>query len=182
MTDSSTVGFLPPENWPRPLFGHRSEGFLWRAVNLTPEPNSDRTIAGLTLLFAATILMMRWVFGLPNWDATINQVYSLIMWFAMLLMVGTMLLAVRRLANPDRTPTGGVLALVRFIHAPNFLGMRFGLVELETMFMDGRVSQTGMYPALSVLAMIVLVRRFFMRPWGRRDPKGPSSQIAVRPI
>ena len=132
-------------------------------MNLRTTINTDRTLAGVTALFVATILVMRWFFGLPSWDSNIALVYSLLTWVATLLIVGTVALGVLRLMSTDRTLTGSLLALAALVHAPLFMGMRFGLVDIETMTTFGRISQAVMYPTLGVLAVVVLVRSVFRK-------------------
>jgi hypothetical protein len=132
-------------------------------MNFRTTINTDRTLAGVTALFVATILVMRWFFGLPSWDSNIALVYSFLTWVATLLVVATVVLGVLRLMSTDRTLTGSLLALAALVHAPLFMGMRFGLVDIETMTTFGRISQAVMYPTLGVLAVVVLVRSVFRK-------------------
>ena len=149
-------------------------------MHLRSKIDTDRTLAGVTVLFLATVLVMRWFFGLPSWDSGIALVYSVLTWLATLLVAGTVVLAVLRLASPDRTLSGGLLALAAIVHAPLFLGMRFGLVDLETMRTVGRLSQNVVYPVLGVLAVIVLVRPLFRQEQPEATVRQPEHSLGSR--
>lgn len=115
--------------------------------------NSDRLLAVFALLFVGSWLLMVQVVG--AWTA---DTYSALIWVANVLVFGMVAIALLRLYSSDTTILGGTLAILAILHAPLFLGMSLGLVDLPTMQTFDVISRSTMYPLLGILGVGVLLR------------------------
>lgn len=126
--------------------------------------NSDGPLAVFALMFVGSWLLMAQVAG--TWTA---EAYSALIWVANVLVFGTVAIALIRLYSSTTTILGGTLAILAILHAPLFLGMSMGLVDLPTMQTFDAVSRAIVYPLLGLLGLLVLLRPLF-----------PSKQLSLR--
>jgi hypothetical protein len=129
------------------------------------DESTDLVLAGTALAFAAIMLVVRWLFEIPTWTREIFFGWELLVWTATALVVAMIGLALLHLTSPDRTTTGSLLAIVALVHAPVHVVLLFGLVDLETMELLSRIAGWGLYPLLTLLAAVVM-----LRPVVRRRP------------
>lgn len=132
-------------------------------MRLQSQLNSDRALAGVTIGFFLVVLGMRALFGVARWTREVFTTWAILGWIAAILVGAMAVLAVTRLASPDRTIPGSILAVVVLAYVPLHAAMWFGLVDVDTMFQVGRIAQRGFHPVLAVLGVAVLLWSLFRR-------------------
>ena len=121
--------------------------------------NSDRLLAFLAVAFVGVMLLLQLVFGALRGGNPTS--YWITIWVATVLVVAMVIIALGRLQSSNTTLFGGTLAVLAILHAPLFLGMRFGLVDLPTMQTFDVVSRAILYPLLGIFGLLVFLRPFF---------------------
>lgn len=128
-------------------------------MNWQSQLNADRPLALLVVVFVADMVLLQWMFGTLRGGS--ESLYWGIIWIATILVVAMVVVALGRLFSTTTTLLGGTLAVLAILHAPLFLGMRFGLVNLSTMQTFDVVSRAIMYPLLGLVAILVLLRPLY---------------------
>jgi hypothetical protein len=123
----------------------------------------DTVLAGAALTFAAIMLVVRWLFEISIWTRAVLFGWELLVWTATALVVAMVALAALQLARADRSASGTLLAVVALVNAPVHVALAFGLVDPETLLLLSRIASWGLYPLLTLLSAVVLLRPLLRR-------------------